>query len=283
MLKRGIARAILSAMSASAGAAGAANVNPSTEALDTAAMDLGGPMIVADESIDAPATAVEQFADEALDAMENGEDDAIVLPAELTEDDSTVVTAETADYGRRSALSSAAMQQMISGGAYADAPVAEAETAEVTETEKKTDVAIMQATVAAETTSPDSDTGNAPEATETVSHSEYAGGVNEFLNRYPTGTPWDGSVCYKGSFYGCAAYALEAQDSVYGADAPLRISAGNGNVKQYSMAHVEDNTHWVFVLDTNGNDMTVAEANVNNAVRIGSTYHVSDVTEVINR
>ncbi|MBO7710008.1 MAG: Ig-like domain-containing protein [Lachnospiraceae bacterium] len=92
---------------------------------------------------------------------------------------------------------------------------------------------------------------------------------------YPDGTffnnsiryEWNSGICRGG--FGCAAFAYMLSDAVFG-HRPGRIVRNTNSLRPGDIIRYD--VHSVIVLDVNGNDVTVAEANVNKAVRWGHVY-----------
>ena len=115
---------------------------------------------------------------------------------------------------------------------------------------------------------------------------EQAARLQEFLDAYPQGTPWDDYTMYKTNYLGCAAYAFQAQHTVFGTDdqADYVWSDDIADIRQYSIVYYSGGSttgHWVFILSVDeitsdafgpvSVTVTVAEGNYNSHVCIGNT------------
>ena len=110
-------------------------------------------------------------------------------------------------------------------------------------------------------------------------------------SEYPNGTPWTNDTYYpcngsgysKGGF-GCAGFAYMLSDAIFSPSSYAKVD-GSSTLKPYDVIELFNGEHTAFVLDINDADNTVvvAEANINNAVRWGGVYNISDISSVVKR
>lgn len=114
--------------------------------------------------------------------------------------------------------------------------------------------------------------------------------VESFMEKYPTGTAWTSDYEYSwnarsvyGGGSGCAAFAMKLSDEIYGNAKAKKVS--DGSLEAYDMVGLLGGTHYALVLsvDEKNHTITVAEGNVNGAVRYGATYNWDDITSVVRR
>lgn len=100
---------------------------------------------------------------------------------------------------------------------------------------------------------------------------EQAERLDGFLAEHPHGSTWDESNIYK-NYGACAAFAMQAQQTIFGEDADYTCSDRYEDIRQYSAVKVRltSGTHWVFILEVNEDgSFRTADGNVNGKVRIG--------------
>lgn len=104
--------------------------------------------------------------------------------------------------------------------------------------------------------------------------------------KYPEGTPFDNSnsyftdtafpfVNYTGR--GCAGFALELSDAAFG-EYPTRYHFNFDKIRVGDIVRILDDQHSVIVLEVNGREITVAEANYNRSVHWGRKLNLDDAT-----
>lgn len=116
----------------------------------------------------------------------------------------------------------------------------------------------------------------------------YSAKLQSLKSIYPEGTPWtnetreytvkNGSIWITG--LGCAAFAFEASDFVFGKEAPYIQHYDYNNVKVGDILRINHNTHSVVVMeiDSDGNGYTVCEGNYNRSVHWGR--HISKANAI---
>lgn len=88
-----------------------------------------------------------------------------------------------------------------------------------------------------------------------------------FKSKYPNGTPWDNSKCYKwkGGFFdegcGCAGFAFMLSDAAFGS-AKAKKHTDVSKIRVGDILRLYNDTHSVIVLEVNSTGVTVAEGNM---------------------
>ena len=106
---------------------------------------------------------------------------------------------------------------------------------------------------------------------------EQAARLDAFLQAHPHGSTWNNNNIYK-NYGACAAFAVQAQQTIFGEDADYVWSNDLNDIRQYSAVELmlTSGTHWVFILEVNEDGTyKVAEGNVNGKVRIGCNYTIT--------
>lgn len=103
-----------------------------------------------------------------------------------------------------------------------------------------------------------------------------------FKDSYPEGTPYsnDDSYAWRGGIfsvgYGCAGFAFMLSDAAFG-DLPARMFTDYDVLRVGDILRVENDTHFVIILDVQESYITVAEGNYNYAVHWGRKIPMSSV------
>lgn len=126
-----------------------------------------------------------------------------------------------------------------------------------------------------------------------VMNSDEVLGVMQQL--FPTGTVWNNTYHYNwagyqndnavwASGYGCTAFASLLSDEVY-ENLPAHVMEGKTTVGKCDIVFLENGEHQAFVMDVDAKKrtITVAEGNVNGAVRWDGVYSLDEVCSVIKR
>lgn len=103
---------------------------------------------------------------------------------------------------------------------------------------------------------------------------------------YFEGMPFDNSKYYFSpklfpgvnyTAYGCAAFAVELSDKAFD-DLPARHHFNFNKIRVGDIVRIDSNKHSAIVIDVNGNEITIAEANFNNSVHWGRKLNINDPT-----
>ena len=93
-------------------------------------------------------------------------------------------------------------------------------------------------------------------------------------SEYPEGMVWtnDNSYNWKGGIYsggmGCAAFAFAMSDAAFG-ELPARVHTDYADIRVGDILRVNDNTHFVIVLEVFETEVVVAEGNYNSTIHWG--------------
>ena len=104
---------------------------------------------------------------------------------------------------------------------------------------------------------------------------------------YPDGTPWTNNNYYAwngGIFsggYGCVGFAFMLSDAAFGT-LPARRHTDIDNIRVGDILRLNNDSHSVIILGIDGDKITLAEGNYNNAVKWGRTMTREQVNKTAN-
>lgn len=101
-------------------------------------------------------------------------------------------------------------------------------------------------------------------------------------SRYPEGTPWTNANFYewKGGIYnggyGCAGFAFMLSDAAFG-DLPARKFTDYSQIRVGDLLRMNNDTHFVVIMEIHDDHYVLAEGNFNNSVHWGRTVTKAEV------
>lgn len=105
-------------------------------------------------------------------------------------------------------------------------------------------------------------------------------------NTYPENTPWDDNKTYTLSVLlngatcrgeGCAAFAFQVSDLVFGTSAAAIEHTNFNSIRPGDILWIDNGSHCVVVIEVNGNTVTIVEGNYNSKVHWGRTLSLSSI------